>query len=46
MWLVEAPSKAAVEEMLASDPFWVNGLRASVEILEWRKAVPQGPATL
>ncbi|MBI5169026.1 MAG: hypothetical protein HZA61_06035 [Candidatus Eisenbacteria bacterium] len=45
MWLVEAGSKAAVEEMLASDPFWVHGLRASVEILEWRKAVPQGPAT-
>ncbi len=46
MWLVEAASRDAIEKMLASDPFWVHGLRASVEILEWRKAVPPGPATL
>jgi uncharacterized protein YciI len=46
MWLVEAESREGVEAMLATDPFWVNGLRASVEILEWRKAVPSGAATI
>ncbi len=46
LWLVEAASRAEVDALLATDPFWVNGLRASVEILEWRKAVPAGPATI
>ncbi len=46
MWLVEAADRAAVEALIATDPFWANGLRESREILEWRKAVPQGPATL
>ena len=44
MWLVEAASAAEIERLLASEPFWVNGLRAGVEILEWRKVVPAGPA--
>lgn len=46
MWLVEAESRAGVDALLATDPFWTNGLRAAVEILEWRKAVPSGPATI
>ena len=46
MWLVEAASAAEIERLLAGEPFWVNGLRAGVEILEWRKVVPAGPATL
>lgn len=46
MWLVEAASRAEMDALIASDPFWVNGLRASVEILEWRKAVPSGPAVI
>ncbi len=46
MWIVEAGDRAEVEALLATDPFWTNGLRASVEILEWRKAVPPGPATI
>jgi uncharacterized protein len=46
LWLVEAASAAEIERLLASDPFWVNGLRASVEILQWTKVVPAGPATL
>jgi hypothetical protein len=45
MWLAEAGSVSEIEELLATDPFWVNGLRAGVEILEWRKVVPAGPAT-
>ena len=46
MWLVEADSREAAAALFADDPFWVNGLRAGVEILQWRKAVPNGPATL
>lgn len=46
MWLVEAADRSAVEGLLATDPFWIHGLRASVEILEWRRAVPKGPATI
>lgn len=46
MWLVEAADRDAVRALIDTDPFWANGLRASLEILEWRKAVPQGPATL
>ncbi len=46
MWLVEAGSAAEIESLLASEPFWVNGLRAGVEILLWTKVVPAGPATL
>ncbi|MFN8586520.1 MAG: YciI family protein [Candidatus Eisenbacteria bacterium] len=46
MWLVEAADRAAVEALIATDPFWTHGLRASREILEWRKAVPPGPATI
>ncbi len=39
-WIVDAPGKAAVEKLFLSDPFWINGLRASVEILFWSKAFP------
>jgi uncharacterized protein YciI len=46
MWLVEAGSAAEIERMLATDPFWVNGLRAGVEILHWKNAVPAGPTTI
>ncbi len=45
MWLVEAPSAEAIEAMIETDPFWIHGLRAGVEILHWRKAVPAEPAT-
>jgi uncharacterized protein YciI len=40
LWIVEAESKSEIEELLKSDPFWVNGLRAGVEILHWFKAFP------
>jgi hypothetical protein len=45
LWIVEADDAAAVHAMLATDPFMVHGLRASVEVLEWRKVVPRGPCT-
>ena len=39
-WVVEAGSRSEVEELFTSDPFWINGLRESVEILHWSKAFP------
>lgn len=41
LWIVEAPDKAAVQALLEDDPFWREGLRKSVEILHWSKALPE-----
>jgi Uncharacterized protein conserved in bacteria len=41
LWIVEAPQRANIEVLLRTDPFWVHGLRRSVEILLWSKAFPQ-----
>lgn len=41
LWIVDAESKAEIEELILTDPFWINGLRASVEILYWSKAFPE-----
>lgn len=38
LWIAEAESKAAVDALLRTDPFWTAGLRESVEILHWSKA--------
>lgn len=40
LWIVEAPSRAAVEALLQTDPFWRCGLRERVEIHCWSKAFP------
>lgn len=40
LWIVEAHSKEEVEALFQTDPFWVNGLRKSVEIMHWSKAFP------
>lgn len=40
-WVVEGDSRAAVEALIESDPFWVNGVRAEREILYWSKAFPE-----
>ena len=40
MWIVRADSKAEVEALFQTDPFWVQGLRQSFEILHWDKAFP------
>jgi len=39
-WVVEAESTADAEKLFLSNPFWKNGLRESVEILHWSKALP------
>lgn len=38
LWIVQADSKAEVEQMFQGDPFFANGLRAKVEIYFWKKA--------
>jgi uncharacterized protein YciI len=40
LWVVEAQDKQAIEALFSSDPFWVQGLRQSYEILHWSKAFP------
>jgi uncharacterized protein YciI len=39
LWVVEAPSKQAVHDLMQTDPFWTSGLRQSVEVLHWSKAL-------
>ena len=33
LWIVQAENKSDVEALFRTDPFWVNGLRQSYEIL-------------
>ena len=40
LWIVRADSKAEVEALFRTDPFWVQGLRLGYEILYWSKAFP------
>lgn len=39
LWVVDAPSKAAVLDLMKSDPFYTCGLRQSIEIFYWSKAL-------
>ena len=41
LWIVEAESRAEVEAIYATDPFWTEGLRERVEIHLWSKALPE-----
>jgi uncharacterized protein YciI len=41
LWIVEADSRADVEAIYATDPFWTEGLRERVEIFFWSKALPE-----
>ena len=38
IWIVNAESKAAVETLYQSDPFWRAGLRKSARVSHWAKA--------
>ena len=38
LWIVNAESKAQIERLIQSDPFFIAGLRQSYEILHWSKA--------
>jgi len=39
-WIVEAADKAAVEGLVRTDPFWIEGLRAACDVFHWSKAFP------
>lgn len=38
LWIAEAESKAQIEALIQTDPFFMAGLRESHEILHWSKA--------
>lgn len=38
LWIVETESKKAIYDLLETDPFWMVGLRHSVEVFHWSKA--------
>ena len=40
LWIVEAADENEVKEIFKDDPFWTNGLRASVRINRLVKAFP------
>jgi uncharacterized protein YciI len=46
LWIVEADSKGAVLALMTSDPFYACGLRQSVEVLRWSKALPHHKALI
>lgn len=38
LWIVDAASKADVQSMIETDPFWTCGLRLRHDVLHWSKA--------
>jgi uncharacterized protein len=46
LWIVEADSKASVIQIMLSDPFYTCGLRQSIEVLHWSKALAHHQALL
>jgi uncharacterized protein YciI len=40
LWIIEAKDEAEVREIFKDDPFWTNGMRATVRINRWVKAFP------
>lgn len=38
LWIAEAESKAELDALLKTDPFYTAGLRLGYEILHWSKA--------
>jgi uncharacterized protein YciI len=46
LWIIEAESKADVENVYKNDPFFANGLRSKVEVFHYVKANADRPVTL
>ena len=40
LWIVDAPDPHTIKALLLTDPFWVQGLRDTCEIMYWSKAFP------
>lgn len=41
LWIVEAPSKDFVLDLMKSDPFYTSGLRQDIKVMHWFKALPE-----
>lgn len=41
LWIVQADGRQQVEDLLRTDPFFVQGLRQEYEIRHWSKAFPE-----
>jgi uncharacterized protein YciI len=46
LWVVQAPEKADVHALMQTDPFYTCGLRQSVEVLHWSKALESHQALI
>ena len=46
LWIAEAETKAQLEEIIKTDPFYIAGLRESYEVLHWSKANGQRKALI
>lgn len=46
LWIIEAESREACEQVYQGDPFFANGLRAKVEIFHYVKANPDLACTI
>ena len=42
LWLVEAETPDAVDELVRNDPFWPTGLRRSARVLAWKQVYADG----
>jgi uncharacterized protein len=42
LWLVEADTPDAVDQLVRTDPFWPTGLRRSVRVLIWKQVFADG----
>ena len=40
LWIIDAEDEAGVRDIFKDDPFWTNGMRATVRINRWVKAFP------
>ncbi|HUF72221.1 MAG TPA: YciI family protein [Gammaproteobacteria bacterium] len=46
LWIIDADSKAAAEQVYQTDPFFANGLRAKVDLFHYVKAHPNKTAVI
>ncbi|MCC7198501.1 MAG: hypothetical protein IT483_03205 [Gammaproteobacteria bacterium] len=46
LWIVEADTKAFVEQLLTADPFWIHGLRESRDVWAWSRGFPESKISL
>jgi uncharacterized protein YciI len=42
LWIVDVPSRAAAERLYEDDPYWIAGLRRSVDVMLWRRCWTTG----